>query len=152
MSPRRLQSARRSRSSGLYPPRGTSRPDSKVPPASESMASLECLERRKLVEWQGSRVAQLLKHIYGRNAFYTRKLDAAGIQVEALRFPEDLSALPPTTKGELIADQAAHPPWGTILTEPIKHYTRYCQTSSTTGRPLVWIDTAESWQWMLECW
>ena len=50
------------------------------------------------------------------------------------------------------ADQAANPPWGTALTEPLAHYTRYCQTSSTTGRPLRWIDTNESWQWMLECW
>ena len=52
----------------------------------------------------------------------------------------------------MIADQAAHPPWGTALTEPIEHYTRYCQTSSTTGLPLRWIDTNESWQGMLECW
>ena len=74
------------------------------------------------------------------------------LRVDALQFPADLSKLPLTTKAELIADQAANPPWGTVLTEPIEHYTRYCQTSSTTGRPLCWIDTNESWQWMLECW
>ena len=60
--------------------------------------------------------------------------------------------LPLTTKRELVADQDAHPPWGTALTEPIDHYTRYCQTSSTTGRPLRWIDTNESWQWVVDCW
>ena len=37
-------------------------------------------------------------------------------------------------------------------TEPIERYTRYSQTSSTTGRPLRWLDTNESWQWMLDCW
>lgn len=116
------------------------------------MPSLESLGRRELSVWQGERLTQLLARIYGRNAFYTRKLDAAGIRLDALRFPDDLSALPLTTKAELIADQAAHPPWGTILTEPLERYTRYCQTSSTTGRPLCWIDTTESWQWMLECW
>ena len=66
--------------------------------------------------------------------------------------PHDLAKLPFTTKAELIADQDANPPWGTALTEPIERYTRYCQTSSTTGRPLRWLDTNESWQWMLECW
>ena len=51
-----------------------------------------------------------------------------------------------------MADQAANPPWGTALSEPLSRYTRYCQTSSTTGQPLRWIDTNESWQWLLECW
>jgi len=41
---------------------------------------------------------------------------------------------------------------GEALTEPLERYTRYCQTSSSTGRPLRWIDTNENWQWMLECW
>jgi phenylacetate-CoA ligase len=113
---------------------------------------LEVLDRRALSAHQGQRLAQLLRGIHGRNAFYTRKLDAAGIRVDALRFPEDLSTLPLTTKAELIADQAAHPPWGTALSEPIERYTRYCQTSSTTGQPLRWIDTNDSWQWMLDCW
>ena len=98
------------------------------------------------------RLSQLLAAIYGRNMFYTRKLDAAGVQVGALRFPDDLARLPLTTKTELAEDQAVSPPWGTALTEPLDRYTRYCQTSSTTGRPLRWIDTNESWQWVLDCW
>ncbi|MQA29432.1 MAG: AMP-binding protein [Luteitalea sp.] len=113
---------------------------------------LERLSRPELSAWQGERLAALLARIYRRSAFYTRKLDAAGIRPDRLQFPADLSKLPFTTKAELIADQAAHPPWGTVITEPIEHYTRYCQTSSTTGKPLCWIDTNESWQWMLECW
>ena len=98
------------------------------------------------------RLSQLLAAIYGRNRFYTRKLDAAGVQVGALRFPDDLAKLPLTTKTELAEDQAANPPWGTARTEPLERYTRYCQTSSTTGRPLRWMDTNESWQWVLDCW
>src|ERR1044071_8480288 len=99
------------------------------------MPSPEHLSRSELGARQGERLTDLLSRIYGRNGFYTRKLDAAGIRVEALRFPDDLPALPFTTKSELIADQAANPPWGTVLSEPIEHYTRYSQTSSTTGRP-----------------
>jgi phenylacetate-CoA ligase len=116
------------------------------------MLTAERLDRGDLAAAQGRRLAQLLLAIYGRNPFYTRKLDRAGIDVRALRLPDDLATLPLTTKAELNADQAANPPWGTALTEPIEKYTRYCQTSSTTGRPLRWIDTNENWQWMLECW
>jgi phenylacetate-CoA ligase len=116
------------------------------------MLTADRLDRDQLAAVQGRRLAQLLSAIYGRNAFYTQKLDRAGVDLSTLRLPEDLAALPLTTKAELNADQAASPPWGTALTEPLEKYTRYCQTSSTTGRPLRWIDTNENWQWMLECW
>ena len=113
---------------------------------------LERLDRDALLASQGRRLSALIHGIYGRNAFYTRKLDEAGIAIAALQFPRDLTMLPFTLKRELIADQDANPPWGTALTEPIERYTRYCQTSSTTGHPLRWVDTNESWQWMLDCW
>ena len=112
----------------------------------------ETLARDALGALQGERLAALLDRLYGSNAFYTRKLDAAGLRVSELRFPRDLERLPFTTKAELVADQAENAPWGSALTEPLERYTRYCQTSSTTGRPLRWIDTNESWQWVLECW
>jgi phenylacetate-CoA ligase len=117
-----------------------------------SLPTEEALERKALEALQGEKLAELLARIQGRNAFYTRKLEAAGVRAGALRFPRDLRQLPFTTKAELVADQAANPPWGTALSEPLDRYTRYCQTSSTTGRPLKWIDTNESWQWLLECW
>jgi phenylacetate-CoA ligase len=112
----------------------------------------ECVDRETLVSLQGRRLAELLEYVYGRNAFYTNKLDQAGIRLQSLRLPNDLTRLPLTTKAELAADQLANPPWGTALSEPLDRYTRYCQTSSTTGRPLRWLDTNENWQWMLECW
>jgi phenylacetate-CoA ligase len=117
-----------------------------------SIPAEECDDRSTLGARQGRRLEHLLAVIHGRNLFYTRKLDQAGIRIDALRLPGDLVTLPLTAKAELVADQEAHPPWGTILTEPIDQYTRYNQTSSTTGRPLRWPDTNESWQWMLGCW
>jgi phenylacetate-CoA ligase len=116
------------------------------------MLEVEQLDRGRLAECQGRRLMELLQAIDGRNQFYTRKLREAGIDLGTLRLPEDFRKLPLTTKTELNADQAANPPWGTALTEPLANYTRYCQTSSSTGRPLRWIDTNESWQWLLECW
>ena len=116
------------------------------------MRDVERLDRAALGALQGRRLAELLRTVYGRSAFYTRKLDGAGITVGSLRLPEDLARIPLTTKAELNTDQAEHAPWGTVLTEPLERYTRYCQTSSSTGRPLRWIDTSDSWQWLLECW
>ena len=122
------------------PRRGADPPDSERQP------------RPMLTAQQGERLQALLRTASVRNAFYRRKLAGAGIDVATLTLPADLTALPFTTKAELVADQAASPPWGTALGEPLERYTRYNQTSSTTGRPLRWIDTPESWQWMLDCW
>lgn len=112
----------------------------------------ECPPRAALIERQGRRLAALLAAIDGRNPFYTRKLAEAGVTPAAFRFPDDLAALPFTTRHELACDQAADPPWGTARTEPLDRYTRYHQTSSTTGRPLRWLDTGASWQWIVDCW
>lgn len=110
------------------------------------------LDRAAIEERQARRLERLLAEIYGPNRFYTRKLDAAGLTPAAIRLPADLGRIPMTTKAELAADQIEHAPWGTALTEPIAHYTRYCQTSSTTGRPMRWLDTNASWQWVIDCW
>src|SRR5262245_1138567 len=112
----------------------------------------ECSDRRALETLQAKRLAQLLASVDGRNPFYTRKLRAAGISISSLLLPDDFGRLPFTIKNELVADQAEHPPFGSKYSEPIENYTRYCQTSSTTGSPLRWLDTNESWQWVLECW
>ncbi|MDE2905544.1 MAG: AMP-binding protein, partial [Acidobacteriota bacterium] len=112
----------------------------------------ECEPRTVLEALQAERLTALLRALRGRNPFYDRKFSRARVDIGKLAFPRDLAALPFTTKAELVADQAASPPWGTALTEPLEHYTRYNQTSSTTGQPLRWIDTPATWQWMLECW
>ncbi len=115
-----------------------------TPPANE------CHAREAIAVHQEERLLELLREIRGRNAFYDRKL--AGVDISTLSDRGGITALPFTTKEELVADQDAHPPWGTALTEPIDHYIRYNQTSSTTGQPLRWVDTRESWQWMVDCW
>ena len=112
----------------------------------------QALPRREIEASQAMRLGRLLEFIDGRNPFYTQKLARAGVRAADLDLPRDLAHLPLTTKAELIADQQANPPWGTALSEPIDNYTRYNQTSSTTGQPLRWLDTSESWQWMLDCW
>jgi phenylacetate-CoA ligase len=100
---------------------------------------------------QLARVRQLLVAVLPGNAFYGRKL--ASVRPSELRSPEAFAQLPFTTKSELVADQADYPPYGTNLTYPIERYSRLHQTSGTSsGQPLRWLDTAESWEWVLGCW
>ncbi len=82
-----------------------------------------------------------------RNAFYRRKWGDARCESW-----EDFGQLPLTTKGELVADQEAHPPFGTNLAAPLEAFIRVHQTSGTSGRPLRWLDTAASWAWWRRCW
>ena len=112
----------------------------------------ECASRDEIARRQSEHLVELLKLVDGRNPFYTRKWSDAGVRVADLVLPDDLHALPLTTKAELVADQDENAPWGTAMTEPLERYTRYNQTSSTTGRPLRWLDTNKSWQWALDCW
>jgi phenylacetate-CoA ligase len=65
---------------------------------------------------------------------------------------DDFHRLPPSHKTDLVADQAAHPPFGTNLTYPLERYVRVHQTSGTTGAPLRWLDTQASWDWWAHCW
>ncbi len=91
-----------------------------------------------------SRLAILLRTILPAHRFYARKF--AGLDLD------DWARLPFTTKDDLLANQAEHPPYGELLTEPLENYTRLHQTSGTTGSPLRWLDTPASWEWMLGCW
>jgi phenylacetate-CoA ligase len=104
------------------------------------------------VALQRERLRSLLAEILPRNRFYARKFAAAGVRAADVQDVGDLARLPFTTKAELQADQEAHPPYGSVLTYPVNRYSRLHQTSGTSGRPLRWLDTPESWQRLLDCW
>ncbi len=98
---------------------------------------------------QLERLRALLAEILPTNRFAARRLGAFG----ELRDLADFTArVPFTTKQDLVADQAAHPPYGTNHTYPLERFSRFCQTSGTTAKPLVILDTPESWEWMLGNW
>src|SRR6185503_9605889 len=102
---------------------------------------------------QWDKVTRLARALVPANPFVTRKWKAAGLAgAEDLRSWDDFSRLPFTRKAELGLDQAAHPPFGTNLTYPIDRYVRVHQTSGTSGAPLRWLDTQESWDWWARCW
>jgi len=95
------------------------------------------------------KIRSLIRHVVPANRFVTSRVGQLG---ELRDLAEFAARVPFTHKPELVADQAAHPPYGSNLTFPESHYTRFCQTSGTTGRALAILDTNESWQWMLGNW
>lgn len=113
----------------------------------------ELLSRSELASRQRERLRSLLNEVGTRNSFWRRKFHDAGFNPTSVQSLDDLQKLPLTTKNELAEDQAANPPYGTNLTDPLSDYCRMHQTSgTTTGSPLRWLDTAASWLWMMECW
>jgi phenylacetate-CoA ligase len=114
---------------------------------------IETLGREAMGEVQLRKLQLLVGEIAGKNAFYRRKFKDAGLNLPAdLRTLDDARQLPFTTKEELSADQVGTPPYGTNLTYPREEYTHIHQTSGTTGEPLRWLDTDESWDWWARCW
>jgi phenylacetate-CoA ligase len=93
------------------------------------------------------KLQSLLAAVSAGNRFYAGRIPASVSSIE-----EFFERTPFTRKQELVDDQLANPPFGTNLTYPIERYVRINQTSGTTGKPLYWLDTAESWDAMLGNW
>ncbi len=110
-----------------------------------SASTRDAIEKQQL-----DRLRQMLRVIAAENEFYRRKFSQARFQ--SINSLEELHRLPFTTKSELVVDQQQHPPFGTALTFPLQRYLRIHETSGTTGKPMYWLDTEESWNWWAECW
>ena len=100
-------------------------------------------------ELRAAQLAKLrtgLREVLATNPFWRARLHDVGGW-------DDFERLPLTAKSDLVADQAAAPPFGTNLTYPQERYVRLHQTSgSSGGHPLRWLDTAESWEWCARIW
>lgn len=126
----------------------------------EERRRLAALDREHLVAHQLQRLNRLLAEILPANRFYADKL--ADLLVESptgssnsllkLASLDDLARLPYTYKEELLG-APQHDAWGAAnRTYALERYVRFHQTSGTHGRPLVVLDTADDWQWWLDCW
>ncbi len=113
--------------------------------------SLETLDRTRLAELQDGKLRRLMAEL-AAHPFYCRKLAGAGVDPAQVRRCADLAALPFTTKAELLESQREHPPYGELLTYPLSCYRYLHQTSGTSGRPLLWLDTEDDWQTWLRSW
>jgi phenylacetate-CoA ligase len=114
-------------------------------------AMMGILNSRSAIEGhQVEGLRQLFEKVLDTNEFYRRKLFGDGFpKIDSL---DELKVLPFTTKNELVQDQLEHPPFGSDLTFSLEKYVRIHQTSGTTGKPMYWLDTEESWEWWAQCW
>jgi phenylacetate-CoA ligase len=109
-------------------------------------------DRATIESAQLEELRTLVAELIPANKFYTQKLESVGVGFDVASLADFSARFPLTTKSELVADQLKHPPFGTNLTYPLNRYTRYHQTSGTSGAPLRWLDTPENWESMIECW
>ncbi len=112
----------------------------------------ERLDRAGLIHLQTGRLRGLLDMISGADTFWGDRLPTG----QSIPGEGDVTALlqciPLTSRGDLEADQTAHPPFGTLPTFDLSRYSRFHQTSGSSGAPLRWLDTAEDWAWWKKCW
>jgi phenylacetate-CoA ligase len=106
--------------------------------------------RKQIEAEQIRQLQQLMATIGAGNSFYQKKFSQFELRVDSL---EDFAqTVPFTTKTEIVEDQRKHPPYGTNLSFPLERYTRFHQTSGTTGTPVRWLDTPQSWSALVDCW
>lgn len=104
--------------------------------------------RGSIEKSQLEKLRRMLQSVFPANPFYRDKLGSLP-DISSLH---DLRKLPFTSRDELTQDQLEHPPYGTNLSFSPEQYIRIHQTSGTTGKPLYWLDTEDSWDWWAECW
>src|SRR3954468_16246679 len=114
------------------------------------MLEVQAATRRDIEADQLRKLRALIAAVRRDNPFYAARLRDVDPDLESLEAYAQQA--PFTTKQELIEDQRLHPPYGSNLTYPLERYTRFCQTSGTTHSPMRWLDTPETWGWMLDNW
>lgn len=113
----------------------------------------EDLSRADLEQRQQRLLGELLAECAASNPFWQPRLQAAGYRAGDVWALSELPRLQTLEKSDLVADQSAHPPYGTNLSRPVAECTRLHQTSgTTTGKPLRWLDTPQSWAAVMEAW
>ncbi|HTQ40250.1 MAG TPA: AMP-binding protein [Pirellulales bacterium] len=119
-----------------------------TPTTAAERRRLESLPRAELEQYQLLRLNALLDQILPANQFYAQKLARMKRPVDSLA---EFARWPFTFKEELVVsasggDTARNHTW------PRERYSRFHQTSGTSGRPLAVLDTPDDWQWVLQCW
>lgn len=115
-----------------------------MPPVPPDIDAKRAVIRAK--QWE--KLHSLLQTVLPINKFWSRRLD--GLPLDSLE--DFLKHCPFLSKRMLVEDREQYPPYGTNHTYPLENYTRFCQTSGTSGKPLAWLDSRDDWRVMLDCW
>ena len=94
---------------------------------------IEGLSRQALLAMQWTRLQSHLERVYRRNRFYRRVFDTAGLTPTQIHDSGDYRRVPLTTKQDVLADIAAHPPYGNRLQVHRRRLVGMAETSGTSG-------------------
>jgi phenylacetate-CoA ligase len=112
--------------------------------------SVPTLPRSELVALQDERLRAMVEYVYATSGFWRRKLDDAGVEPGDVRGIADLPKLPFSTRSELDAEQAEHPPFGDYTCSPRETWMGVFTTSGTSGRKLKRVVSHRDFRLMLE--
>lgn len=104
--------------------------------------------RHSIRERQWTKLHALLETVLNSNPFHRKRL----LNAHPRSLEDYVKICPLMSKRMLVQDREAHPPYGSNHTYPLENYTRFCQTSGTTGPPLTWLDSHDDWAGMLSLW
>ncbi len=117
--------------------------------------SLERAPRDQLAEIQTRKLRAAVRFAGARIPLYRRSFEAIGLEPGDISSLDDLARIPITTKQDMDADLAEHPPWGTYTSVDDRVWReRGWQTfmsSGTTGRPRAFRYTSFDrtiWSWV----
>jgi phenylacetate-CoA ligase len=111
--------------------------------------ALNSLPRDELLALQDERLRAMVAYVHATSGFWRRKLDEAGVAPDDVRGVADLPRLPFTTRAELDAEQAAHPPFGDYTCSPRETWRGIYTTSGTSGRKLKRVVSHRDWELMI---
>jgi len=114
----------------------------------EGRRRIEALNAEQLAQHQLAKLNALLDAILPHNRFYAEKLTGLKRPVESL---DALAEIPYTFKDELLGRRSTDQ-FASNLTFPPEDYVRFHLTSGTRGRPMVVLDTADDWRWLVDAW
>lgn len=116
--------------------------------------SLETAGRDELRAIQDEKLRAVVAYAYECIPFYRRRFDAIGLSPADIGSVDDLTLIPLTTKQDMAADLAEHPPWGsyTAVDDAVwadRGWQTFLTSGTTTG-PRAFRYTAfdrRTWEW-----
>jgi len=96
---------------------------------------IQTLPRAELEALQLKRLQEAAGIAYDRAPFFRRRFDATGIRPDDIVSLDSLRQVPPFSKADLRADEAAHPPVGQYRASGLRGAVRLATSTGTTGRP-----------------
>lgn len=113
----------------------------------------ETLDRERLEALQLARLRYQCEWAAARSPWYKRLFAQAGFDPSRVHSLEDIRSIEPLTRGDWIASQREHPPYGELATIDEAGAIRVHTTSGTTGHgPLRALDSRKDWAWVAEMW